>query len=225
MLDRQKNVASQIYDHLRRRILRVELRPGEPITERGLAETLGASRTPLRDAIRRLSSEGLISTIPHVGTSVALIDAVRLRECHFIRLALECAGIRMAAPLFTEQDGRVLDDLVERQAATIERSDVAENIEVDLGFHRAILNIPGLVTTSAVLDGIMGDIIRVRHLSSEMEGRMERTITEHRAIVAALRSGDPDACDDAVRSHLHSSLASVMAVLEKHPDYTRPGSS
>lgn len=222
MLDRQKNVANQIYDHLRRRILRVELRPGEPINERGLAEALGASRTPLRDAIRRLSSEGLISTIPHVGTSVALIDAARLRECNFIRVALECAGIRQAAPLCTEQDGRILDELVTRQAATVASGDIAANIEVDLAFHGAILALAGLDTTVTVLNGIMGDVLRLRHLSGEMEGRMERTISEHRAIVAALRSRDANACDEAMRTHLQSSLASILAVLDGHQDYLGP---
>lgn len=220
MLDRQKSVANQIYGHLRGRILRVELRPGEPVNERGLAEALGVSRTPLRDAIRRLSSEGLISTVPHVGTSVALIDAVRLRECSFIRVALESAGIRLAAPVFTEQDGVTLDELVERQDSTVAKGDIAANIEVDLAFHRAILALAGLNTTLAVLDSIMGDIIRVRHLSSEMEGRMERTIAEHRAIVGALRSRDADACDEAIRRHLQSSLASILAVLDRHPEYS-----
>lgn len=223
MLDRQKSVANQIYDHLRGRILRVELRPGDPINERGLAETLGASRTPLRDAIRRLSTEGLISIVPHVGTTVALIDTARLRECSFIRIALECAGIRLAAPLFTERDGLALDDLIARQDLTVARGDIAMNIEVDLAFHRAILVLAGLNTTVAVLDSTMGDIIRVRHLSVEMEGRMERTIAEHRAIVAALRSRDPDACDDALRRHLQSSFASIQAVLDRHPDYSSSG--
>jgi GntR family transcriptional regulator, rspAB operon transcriptional repressor len=220
VLDRQQNVAGQIYDHLRKKILKVELRPGDPINERGLADTLGASRTPIRDAIRRLSTEGLISTIPHVGTSVALIDAARLRECSFIRATLEGASIRLAAPSFSERDGLRLDDLVARQEATIEERDIAANIEVDVEFHRAILTLAGLDMTVALLDRIMGDIIRVRHLSSEMAGRLQTTISEHRSIVAALRSRDPDACEAALRAHLHSSSASIAAVLDRHPEYT-----
>jgi DNA-binding GntR family transcriptional regulator len=219
VLDRQKNVASQIYDHLRKKILKVELRPGDPINERGLAEALGASRTPLRDAIRRLSSEGLISTVPHVGTFVALIDSDRLQECSFIRATLESAGIRLAAPLFTEPDGRRLDELVARQESTIQTRNIAANIEVDLAFHRAILDVAGLKMTNAVLDRIMGDIIRVRHLSGEIPGRLQSTIAEHRSIIAALRSRDPDACETALRAHLQSSFTSINAVLEQHPSY------
>ena len=219
MLDRQRNVAGQIYKTLREKILRVELRPGEPIYERTLADMFDASRTPVREAIRLLSKEGLISIVPHVGTSVALIDAARLSECCFIRISLEAAGIRMAAERFTEREGAVLDGLVERQAATLDGPDIPTNIAIDADFHRTILATAGLKATTSLLDQVMGDIVRVRHLSGQVPGRLQNTIAEHRAIVAALRRGDPDACEAAMRAHLQASFTSVSAVLDWYPDY------
>ena len=154
---------------------------------------------------------------------MALIDASRLRESSFIRESLEAAGIRLAAKNFGEHDGVVLNNLVGRQEAEIEKGDIAANITVDVEFHRAILTIAGLEITATLLDQIMGDVIRVRHLSGGMPGRLQTTIAEHRSIVAALRSRDPDACELALRDHLQASFRSVVAMLDQHPEYTVAG--
>src|SRR3984885_13653032 len=96
-IDRGRSVPPQVYDVLREKILTVQLKPGESINERWLADWLGVSRTPIREAINRLSANGLIAIVPNVGTSVSLINVARVREFTLIRTSLESMIVRLAA--------------------------------------------------------------------------------------------------------------------------------
>src|SRR5579863_4940517 len=107
-IDRRRSAPPQIYELLRERILTVQLKPGESINERWLADWLGVSRTPIREAINRLSANGLIAIVPNVGTSVSLINAARVREFNYIRTSLETLIVRHAAERFDRDSDVVL---------------------------------------------------------------------------------------------------------------------
>ncbi|MEO6012834.1 MAG: GntR family transcriptional regulator [Devosia sp.] len=216
--DRQLNVSRQVYELLRDKIQTIELRPGESINERRLSEWLGVSRTPIREAIRRLSGDGLIEIIPNVGTSVALVDPRRVYEFCVIRRSLECAAVEEAALRMTPAIARQLDRLIDEQDETIESGDMMRNITVDSAFHRLINETSGFATLAEMMQRVMGEILRARHLSIKLPGRLREPIIEHRAIVDALRAGDPAAASQAMRTHLDLSIASVMHVLDGNPE-------
>ncbi|MGA2045861.1 MAG: GntR family transcriptional regulator, partial [Roseiarcus sp.] len=117
-IDRGRSVPPQVYDLLRERILTMELEPGESINERRLADWLGVSRTPIREAINRLSANGLIAIVPNVGTSVSLINADKVREFNLIRTSLESLIVRLAAERFDARGEAILLGLIERQVET-----------------------------------------------------------------------------------------------------------
>jgi DNA-binding GntR family transcriptional regulator len=117
--DRQQSIPRQIYALLREKILSVELQPGESINERRLSEWLGISRTPIREAIKRLSDSGLISIIPNVGTTVALINAKRVHELCLLRICMETMAARHAAQKFDPKADRTLDNLIKQQKASL----------------------------------------------------------------------------------------------------------
>ena len=96
LIDRNLATPPQVYDLLRDRIQSSDLPPGTAINERALAEWLGISRTPIREAIRRLASEGLINVIPKVGTRVAPVDPARVIECCIIRNSLEFRAMQQS---------------------------------------------------------------------------------------------------------------------------------
>ena len=217
--DRQHSVPKQVYELLREKILTVELKPGDSINERWLAEWLGVSRTPIREAIKRLSEAGLIRTIPNVGTSVSLINARTASELCLIRASLESAAIRVAAEHFDEATGAFLAQTIEWQKQTIRQGDLNRNLTVDNEFHRAIVELAGFTTMWSILQNVMSEILRVRHLSVRVPRRLDEPIDEHTRILEALRSRDPDRAEQAMRHHLNESYKSIMQAIAAHPEY------
>ena len=219
ILDRQQTVGRQVYDHLREKIRLAELKPGESINERRLAAWLGVSRTPIKEAIRRLADDGLIEIVPHVGTSVALVDPAIVYECCVIRKSLECSAVEEATKKFTSAAGRTLESLIDEQEETIDSGDMARNISVDSQFHSVIHELSGFATMKDMLQRAMGEIIRVRHLSIKLPGRLREPIEEHRQILAAMRSGLPERASAAMRQHLEKSIVSVLRVMDTNPEF------
>ena len=213
-LDRQENVPRQIYEILRTRILSTELSPGSSINERYLAELLGVSRTPIREAIRRLSNDGLISIVPNVGTSVASFDPLRVREFCLIRAAFECLAIEAAVENFDLANDRALTQLIDAQDKSIDSGDMISNIAIDSEFHRLIIELSGYKVVPDFLQRAMGEILRARHLSIKLPGRLREPIIEHQAILGALRSGNAKVCVATMKDHLDKSFVSIMSVLE-----------
>ncbi len=224
-IDRRRSVPRQVYELLREKILTVQLEPGESINERWLADWLGVSRTPIREAINRLSANGLIAIVPNVGTSVSLINVGKVEEFNLIRTSLETMIIRRAAERFDDNADLLLRDLIGRQIATLETPDLIENIVVDTKFHRAIAGISGLSATWAILQHAMDEILRVRHLSVRLRRPLREPIDEHLAILAALRTKDPDRCEQAMKAHLDLSYGHFVAALAQHPEYLEAQSS
>jgi DNA-binding GntR family transcriptional regulator len=218
-IDRRRSVPLQVYEVLREKILTVQLEPGESINERWLADWLGVSRTPIREAINRLSANGLIAIVPNVGTSVSLINASKVREFSLVRSSLESLIIRHAAARFDDDGDRVLRDLVDRQIGTLKGPDLIENIAVDTEFHRAIARISGMTATWSILQHVMDEILRVRHLSVRVQQALRDAIDAHLAIVDALVARDPDRCERAMKAHLDASFKHVVAALAQHPGY------
>lgn len=218
-IDRRRSVPSQVYELLREKILTVQLKPGESINERWLADWLGVSRTPIREAINRLSANGLIAIVPNVGTSVSLINVAKVEEFNLIRTSLETMIVRLAAERFDGDADALLRDLIDRQIATLQAPDLIENIVVDTEFHRAIAGISGLSATWAILQHAMDEILRVRHLSVRLPRPLREPIDEHFAILEALRTRDPDRCEQAMKAHLDASHGHIVAALAQHPGY------
>lgn len=217
LIDRRQSTPPQVYDLLRNRILSSELAPGAAINERALTEWLGVSRTPIREAIRQLASEGLIHVIPNVGTRVAAIDPARVLESCVIRNSLEMISIGRATEAFTDADGRRLDNLVLEQELTIESGDTMRSMALDIEFHRHIVQMSGFTIVEEHLHKVMGEVLRARHLSIKIPGRPQQTIAEHRAVLTALRGGDPRQSAAAMQFHLDQSYLSVVKVLGTAP--------
>ncbi|MEO8244817.1 MAG: GntR family transcriptional regulator [bacterium] len=217
LIDRRLSTPQQVYDLLRERIQSSDLAPGAAINERSLADWLGVSRTPIREAIRRLADEGLITVIPNVGTRVSPVDPARVIECCIIRINLEMVAFAKAVTAFTETDSRRLETLIVEQELTIETGDTMRNMALDIEFHRQIVQLSGYSVVEELLQKVMGEVLRARHLSIKLPGRPRQTIAEHSAILAALRSGDPQAATARMQDHLDESYQSVLRVLSQNP--------
>lgn len=213
-LDRVTPLREQLYQLIRRAIVAGQLEPGAAINEVDIAEQLGISRTPVREAVKKISDEGLVEILAQSGTYVASISREQVDEAYIIRTALELESIARAAAVITPQQVHALEDIVEAHGKTLERHQYAEAIARDDDFHRFIAEVNGLSTLWKAVDISKAQMDRCRHLTISAPGNGKKTIAEHRAIVRGLKLGDRRAAVAAMKAHLESSLRNTDKYLD-----------
>lgn len=210
-LNRSMPLRDQIYAVLRRSIVTRELPPGAMINEFEIAARLGNSRTPVREAVKKLSDEGLIDVLAQSGTFVAEIDRAQVEEAYIVRIALECESVARAAPLMSDEHLQNLEDIIDRHKVALARDRFDEAIARDDDFHRYITQISGLAMLWRVVDTCKAQMDRCRMLTVPRPGHGTLTIEQHRAIVAALATRKPRAAIAALRAHLDTSLGNSLS--------------
>jgi DNA-binding GntR family transcriptional regulator len=221
-LERSRHAAPQIFDALRELIISVELPPGMVLPRAEIAEHYGVSQTPVRDALMKLGEEGLVEIYPQHATFVSRIDIEAARQAHFLRRAIELEIVRDLATRSAE----VLEPLVRRLRAHIGDQRLAaaphaysDFIEADRAFHRELYEANGLAELWMLVRQRSGHIDRLRRLHLPAEGKAERVIRDHSAIVAAIELRQPEAAAEAMRSHLIGTLSIVNEIRAQHPTY------
>ena len=204
-IDRSMPIAPQVYNYLRQRIVDTRLRPGERLSEATLAESLDISRTPLRAALQQLANEGLVKTLPQVGSVVADFDNDRLEEAIFIRSALESAVVRkLASQPF---DPAPLDTILTMQARTAEIDDYATFFFYDEAFHAKLAEMAGVPNVWSLVHSVKGHVDRQRYtMMAGIPMRSQRAYDEHRTILERIAAGDPDGAAITMHQHVHSVL-------------------
>lgn len=202
--------SDRAYEVLREEILQWRLAPGTVLGEVEQAARLGVSRTPLREALSRLSAEGLVEAQSGRGLVVSSADVSDVRGLFEVREALETAAAALAAArrdpaVFTElvsefdEAGHLVDhDDLEAYYALVARFDLAIDASVDN---------PALV---AALRGVRTHLQRIRRLAQDDPARLARAAAEHGLIARAIRDGDADLARHATAVHLHASLRHIL---------------
>jgi DNA-binding GntR family transcriptional regulator len=210
----------QVYVALRDAIITAELEPGQRLSENELAESLGVSRTPVREALARLRDERFVQIVPQLGTFVTRISTAAVEDAQFVREALECAAVRLAAVRATEHDISALDGLIRRQQEVVDHSDDVDRFAVlDDEFHAALCELSGRGFAWEVAQRAKGHLNRVRRLSLPQPRYLIEMVAEHREVLEALAQGAPDAAEETLRHHLRMVLSAVPAIRAEHPDY------
>ncbi|MBJ7328615.1 MAG: GntR family transcriptional regulator [Solirubrobacteraceae bacterium] len=213
----------QVYLAVREAIVSAELEPGRQLSENELADRLGVSRTPVREALVRLRDERLVAIVPQLGTFVTLISDDAVADAAFVREALECAAIRLAAqntqPAVLEE---IQANLVAQDRAQAENDSNAFDV-LDEALHRKLCEMSGHEIAWALARRANGHLDRVRRLSLPEPGYLGEMVTEHRAVVAAVADGDPDRAEHELRHHLRMVLSQVSTIRDQHPDYFEEG--
>lgn len=207
----QESVAAR----LRHLILSRELRPGERLVQSELAEQLGVSRTPIREALHRLESDGLVKLSPNKGASVADLSISELEDIYSIRIAIEGYGAYLAAQSITNEDLKRLEELVRRMRELFEQGDRWRLLEVNRSFYAvlyAIANRPRL------FDLIMKhlDLAELyRRMAFAMDSYYRNAIIDQEELLNALRRHDPEEAERLTQGQLRQTLASLLAFLKK----------
>jgi DNA-binding GntR family transcriptional regulator len=211
-LNRTLPLRDQIYQYVRGLIVSGQLRPGEAINEVAIAEQLGVSRTPVREAVKRISDEGLVNVFAQTGTFVAPISLKELEEAYVIRSALEMESAKRAASKLTPAHAELLEDNIAAHELAISRAKYAEAIRLDDVFHRTIAEINDFQMLWRAVDISKAQMDRGRYMSLPKPGYGEITIQQHRLILKALQRHDGAAAATAMREHLNTSLRNALEV-------------
>jgi DNA-binding GntR family transcriptional regulator len=218
----QENGTGTGYEPLGQAIARVvreaihdgRLRPGTPIRQEALAKRLGASRIPVREALRQLESEGLVTLVPHSGARVARLDIAEHVEIYRIREALEPIAIAESATRLTEEQLAELRDL----AAVIEASQADPNLWIrhDRTFHLATYAAAPLPRLLRMINEFWNSTQHYRraHLSTFTAQTFEIIHLEHRMILEALERHDPVDAEQRQRSHIRRTRLDLTAHAE-----------
>ena len=196
----------EVADQLRVRIFAHELAPGTWIDEQTLAKGFGISRTPLREAIKVLAAEGLITMKLRRGAYVTEVNRGDLEQIFTILSLLEGQAAKEAATKAQEKDLNELDDMHLRLEKAAADRNLDQFFEVNVRFHERII----AIANNPWMTGVIADLRKVLKLqrkdSLSRTGRLQSSLSEHREILKALLKRDPIAAEQAMRTHLARGL-------------------
>jgi GntR family transcriptional regulator, rspAB operon transcriptional repressor len=207
----------QIYGILRKSIIRLERRPGAALSEKVICAEFGVSRTPVREALQRLSEEDLVDVFPHSGTYVSRISFKEAEEGFVIRNALEIECVRRACTHISDQQIDDLQDIIKRMRRILLENKLAAYIDEDDALHAAIAAYSTLPRIWKFINLAKVHLDRMRQLSASVPGHLAEVTEQHAAIVHALSRRNAQQAELAMRIHLESSFA-VMASLMQNMD-------
>jgi DNA-binding GntR family transcriptional regulator len=178
----------RVHEHLRDEIISGRLIPGTVLHEVALAGSLGVSRGPIREALGRLATEGLVTIRPRRGAVVRALSSEEFIEAYQVREALEMMAVRLAVPKLTAEDLAEMERLIETMALRAEAGDVQGFFELNTEFHQRFFEVAGNRMLAEHYRQLRGQIDRYRLRSLELRGDLRRSIAEHRAILSAAKT-------------------------------------
>jgi DNA-binding GntR family transcriptional regulator len=195
-------LCERVYRHLRQEILADQLPPGTELSEVALSRELAVSRGPIREAMGRLAAEGLVTIRPRRGAEVRSLTTQELIDAYQVREALEVMAVRLAIPRITEADLARLDDLIDQMAGHAGRRAVADFFAANVAFHETLCELSGNKKLQEVHHRLEGEISRFQARTLALRGSLESSVSEHRAILAAVRLGDVEKAGELTAAHV-----------------------
>jgi DNA-binding GntR family transcriptional regulator len=207
----------RVYEHLRTAILEGRLEPGAELTEVALAEQLGVSRGPLREAIGRLAAEGLVTVSPRRGAVVRSLSKEEFLELYQVREALERMAVQLAVPRLTDEQFDGLTALNEEMASHATGNEVEAFFEDNLSFHARLLEASGNEKLQELYRQLLDQLGRYRLRSLMLRGNLQRSVSEHKAILRAAKRGDAERAAQLMAEHIRVPQRRAMALEEAEP--------
>ena len=213
-LDSYQPLREVVCETLRDAVRRGILQPGERLMEIQLAEDLGVSRTPVREAIRKLEMEGYVIMMPRRGTYVADLSIRDINEVFEIRTSLESLASGLAAESINEDELEKLQRLLVEIGAYIKSGDMESIVRTDTEFHDLLYQASRNTRLVGIISNLREQLTRFRTTSMSFPGRLKATLEEHRKIVEAIAQGDEKAARKAAEHHMEKSEQTLLASMK-----------
>lgn len=195
-------LAQQVYEHLRHAILDNSFEPDASLPEEALANEFRVSRVPVREALRRLAAEGLVTLTPRQGATVSSLSPKQFLDAYRVRESLETLAIRLATPRVTSDDLHKLDQLqtdMRKHAAT---GDGDAFFAANSAFHALFIDRADNSDLKSIYASLLDRLRRYRNPSAELRGGLTTSIEEHEAILGAVRAGDAESAARLIADHI-----------------------
>ena len=207
-----------VFQTLRQAILKGELKPGERLMEIQLAQKLGVSRTPVREAIRKLELEGLVLMIPRKGAEVAEITIKDLEDVLEVRAALEELAVCDACENITEEQILALKEAADNFQAALESDDLVKCAETDMAFHEIIYSATNNKRLLQILNNLREQMYRYRFEYIKDATQYERLIQEHNDIYESIMRKDKGTAARVVTRHVDNQEEAITRQLQLGKD-------
>ncbi|MEM8794970.1 MAG: GntR family transcriptional regulator [Pseudomonadota bacterium] len=207
--------ADIVYKVLHKRISDGEVKPGERLREAAIAEEFQLSRTPVREALRRLETEGLVIHQPHKGMVVRKLDHRAVTELYLMREVLEGTAAGLASRHASDAEIETLFAMVSEQEATHGdgTGDGREAARLNKNFHRALYLGAHNRYLMQMLDGLSTSMALLGRTTLSLPERQQKAVEEHRAIIEAIAARDPESAEKAARLHIHEAHKARLRIL------------
>jgi|Deesub1362B_J571_1020462.scaffolds.fasta_scaffold11480_2 DNA-binding GntR family transcriptional regulator len=204
-----------IYQILRRQILRGGLPPGERLVEEKLARSLGASRTPVREALQRLAQERLLVKLPRGGYEVRGFTLKEIEEIFGIRSVLETYAASLATRRISQGELRELEEIIAQSQAAVDRQDVEEFIELNTRFHDRLYQASGNDHLYRMIHDLRDYFYRYRAIILRVPGMPKISLKDHQEMIQAMRRGEVSTVERRVREHILRGREVVLEQIQK----------
>lgn len=215
-IDNYQPLRETVCEVLRNAIKRGILEPGERLMEVQLAEELGISRTPVREAIRKLEQEGYVIMMPRRGTYVSSLSVHDVKEIFEIRSALETLAAVLATMRIEPEELDKLRALLTEIEGHIKNNNMDKIVATDIEFHGLLYQVSRNERLVAIISNLMEQLARFRTLSMSYPGRLQETLAEHRAMVEAIAAGNEDAAREAAERHMEQAEETLLKAMRKN---------
>ncbi len=214
LMDNYLPLRDVVFLTLRQAILRGELKPGERLMEIQLANMLGVSRTPVREAIRKLELEGLVLMVPRKGAEVAEITEKDLRDVLEVREALEVLAVQLACKKITAEQITLLKEKERAYEEAIQGGDITQIAETDVQFHDVIYEATNNDKLVVLLNNMREQMYRYRIEYLKNPAVRQSIAQEHTALVETMRSGNSEDAEKIIVGHITNQVLGVRKIIE-----------
>lgn len=214
-LSQNKPLNQIIYEGLRTAIISGIIPIGERINEKHYAECLNVSRTPIREALRRIQEEEIVEYIPNYGIVVRRINLEDVHEIYQLRVALDILASVNAMKLMSEEDFRVMEDLLDRTDALHAQNDVQGVIDLSREFNNLIYRFARMPRLEIIQNRLRDYVCRFRDISLKADDRRGLAVNEHRLIYRCLLNKETEQLELVIREHLTLSKSFILHEVEK----------
>lgn len=208
------SLAERAYEQLKAMTVTYQFRPGERLAELDLAKRLKVSRTPIREALNRLVTEGFLTFTPNRGFQCRPLDAKEIFDLYEVRRALEAASVRLAVERASDDDLADLARFVKRSRGVPESASVMDLVRLDEEFHERIAVLSGNAELLRILQNINARIRFCRWIDME-NGRRAKTQNEHAHVLDLLVARDAEGCAKAINAHIARRLDQIVEVIRE----------